>query len=412
MNTIEKIKSIRWDNRVKRFGFLQSKGIANEAEVTPITLTEGIEIKYDNVFWVQDFNLYDEEKTQEFSISFREAFEKDKDWPLRIIEHFDIILPKLEEFIQKLKNKNWEDKLTTFIEYVNFLLVIQKYYVVAVPLTNFCESKVTSSIVERYAVPYKELAINNIKNDFKWLKTTYNVIEEVHEEEFKSKEIEKKEKKEIDVDEGIRHFVIGLQVGIYTRNRMKELSQMLWFYIEDLAVSIAEDLKIGRDDFFYLTYREVTHAYETGELPDFKERKKGFAIGYLDNKEIILTGKESKELFEYYDTAPEESEIKGNTACKGKAEGKVKIIMNVKDFHKFEEGNILVTSMTTPEFVVIMKKAAAIITDEGGLSCHAAIVSREVNIPCIIGTKHASKLLKDDDLIEVDASEGVVRKLK
>ena len=68
--------------------------------------------------------------------------------------------------------------------------------------------------------------------------------------------------------------------------------------------------------------------------------------------------------------------------------------------------------MTTPDFVPAMEKAAAIVTDRGGILCHAAIVSREMSKPCIIGTKIATKVLKDGDLVEVDADKGVVRKIK
>jgi pyruvate, water dikinase len=68
--------------------------------------------------------------------------------------------------------------------------------------------------------------------------------------------------------------------------------------------------------------------------------------------------------------------------------------------------------MTTPDFVPIMGKAGAIITDEGGITCHAAIVSREMKIPCVVGTEIATKVLKDGDLVEVDADNGVVRKVE
>jgi pyruvate,water dikinase len=68
--------------------------------------------------------------------------------------------------------------------------------------------------------------------------------------------------------------------------------------------------------------------------------------------------------------------------------------------------------MTRPEYVPLMKKAAGIITDEGGITCHAAIVSRELKIPCVIGTKIATKVLKDGDMVEVDADKGIVKILK
>jgi len=68
-----------------------------------------------------------------------------------------------------------------------------------------------------------------------------------------------------------------------------------------------------------------------------------------------------------------------------------------------------VTSMTRPEFVPLMKKAAGVVTDEGGISCHAAIISRELGIPCIIGTKTATRRLKDGDQVEVNADRGIVK---
>ena len=68
--------------------------------------------------------------------------------------------------------------------------------------------------------------------------------------------------------------------------------------------------------------------------------------------------------------------------------------------------------MTNPTYVPAMQKAAAVITDEGGLLCHAAIVSRELKVPCIIGTKVATKVLKDGDRVEVDAKKGVVKILE
>ncbi len=108
----------------------------------------------------------------------------------------------------------------------------------------------------------------------------------------------------------------------------------------------------------------------------------------------------------------EKSEIKGMVACKGNVTGKVKIVLNAldkEDADKFEDGNILVTSMTRPEFLQLMKKAAAIVTNEGGISCHAAIIARELKIPCIIGTKIATKVLKDGDIVEVDADKGIVK---
>ena len=92
-------------------------------------------------------------------------------------------------------------------------------------------------------------------------------------------------------------------------------------------------------------------------------------------------------------------------------QGRVRVVIDPKN-DKFSEGAILVTSMTRVEFVPLMRIAKAVITDEGGLACHAAIISRELNLPCIIGTKIATKVLHDGDLVEMDMDRGIVKILK
>ena len=103
-------------------------------------------------------------------------------------------------------------------------------------------------------------------------------------------------------------------------------------------------------------------------------------------------------------------EFKGIPASPGTVTGKAKIIFNPRGAN-INKGDILVTSMTNIDFVPLMSKASAIVTDEGGLLSHAAIVSREMKKPCIVGTKISTKVLKDNDLIEVDANKGIVKKI-
>lgn len=106
------------------------------------------------------------------------------------------------------------------------------------------------------------------------------------------------------------------------------------------------------------------------------------------------------------------TEIKGMIAQPGIIKGIAKVVMKVSESNKVKKGDILVTYMTSPNFLPAMKLSAAFVTDEGGLTCHAAIVAREIKKPCIIGTRIATKIFKDGDLIEVDANKGVVRLLK
>lgn len=103
-------------------------------------------------------------------------------------------------------------------------------------------------------------------------------------------------------------------------------------------------------------------------------------------------------------------EIRGMPASTGRVKGKVRIVQTLDEMKAFQEGEILVTRMTSPRFMNAISKAAAIITDEGGLTCHAAIIARELQKPCIIGTQNATRMLETGDSVEVDAFKGIVKK--
>lgn len=102
--------------------------------------------------------------------------------------------------------------------------------------------------------------------------------------------------------------------------------------------------------------------------------------------------------------------LKGIPASSGQAKGEVCVVLSETDFPKFKKGQILVTTMTNPIYTPLIAMAAAIITDLGGTLSHAAIVSREMGIPAVVGTKKATKILKNGDSIFIDGSEGFVLK--
>ncbi len=105
-------------------------------------------------------------------------------------------------------------------------------------------------------------------------------------------------------------------------------------------------------------------------------------------------------------------ELKGLVSYSGTVSGIVKIVLTKNDVDKVQVGDILVSSSTNPDLLIAMKKAAAFVTDTGGITSHAAILSRELKKPCIVGVKIGTRVFKDGDLVEVDAENGVVRKIK
>lgn len=129
---------------------------------------------------------------------------------------------------------------------------------------------------------------------------------------------------------------------------------------------------------------------------------------YIVQSRPITTLKEEVKTEEAEMTEEMKVLLKGLGASPGIGAGKVVVIFDASEIDKVKEGDVLVTTMTNPDMVPAMKRASAIVTDEGGRTCHAAIVSRELGIPAVVGTKEATKVLKDGMLVTVDGTRGGV----
>lgn len=143
------------------------------------------------------------------------------------------------------------------------------------------------------------------------------------------------------------------------------------------------------------------HNYLEGYFETIKSKE--FGTWYKDYSRTL--GRLYKDLSLNISTAPTDL-IKGQTGCGGQAEGKVVIAENPEA--DFPAGSVLVCKVTTPDFVPLMQKAAAIVTDQGGILSHAAIVARELKVPCVVATGNATQVLKTGQKILVDADAGVV----
>lgn len=191
-----------------------------------------------------------------------------------------------------------------------------------------------------------------------------------------------------------------------------------------ILYEIAERYNLDKRLIIYLLPKEVQESVlEKMNNTILRERKEGCVFfwetmekndGSHDYVMKLLTGDDYKQFILKMSKKEEKEEEKiqdlhGTCASPGTAIGKVKICRTKEDIEHFQKGEVLVSSMTRPEFVPAMKKAVAVITDEGGITCHAAIVSRELQVPCVIGTKISTRILHDGDEVEVKASHGLVR---
>lgn len=211
-----------------------------------------------------------------------------------------------------------------------------------------------------------------------------------------------------------KRFFRSVRELVYVKDMRDEYRRKGVCAILPLFDEIGRRLNVARTDLAYFTSQEITNAlHNNSPLDSFvaQARQRGFLI-YWNGTNITATSKpdEIENFITMYlsTSQPSTSVVKGICACAGQATGIVKIVRGVKDLSKVEHGDVMVAVTTHPDFVPAMHRAVAIITDEGGLTSHAAIVSRELKIPCIVGTKNATQILHDGDRISVDASLGRV----
>ncbi len=175
--------------------------------------------------------------------------------------------------------------------------------------------------------------------------------------------------------------------------------------------------KINKNNLEKLVFKDFFVFLQKNRLPKRKLNRNysnlSALICFRDKQDLYL-GKKVTEIENMLQDSISKKKIVGISIFKTfkNIRGRVKVINNVNNLPEFKSGYILVTPMTRPQFNHFFKKSKAIITDEGGTLCHAAILGREFKIPCIIGTKIATQVLKDGDLVEMDTNKGVVRILK
>lgn len=214
-------------------------------------------------------------------------------------------------------------------------------------------------------------------------------------------------------------YLLIAQRFVYIKDARDDFRRHGVYYVLPFFAEISKRMGITAKDISYVKTSEVINFLKnnlTISSDIIQDRKKGFVM-YLDAQSniVCLQGNIIEEAlinFRLSNKVEVLNEIKGMVASRGKAVGKVAIIHGIKELPKVVNGSILVAITTHPDYTIAMRKAAAIVTDEGGITCHAAIVSREYGIPCIVGTQNATKVLKDGDKVEVNAIEGWVRKIK
>lgn len=204
----------------------------------------------------------------------------------------------------------------------------------------------------------------------------------------------------------------------YMRNRRVEAFFKADYGASFMYAEIARRSGFNPNWIMEITTEEMFSALNGKKLPsklEMNRRLKNYAMLVRNSKTQLVSDPAliKKMMKQYFVDAIPVEEITGRVACLGGIiRGRAKICLDKKEIGKVKKGDILVAQFTTPDFVPAMEKAVAIIADQGGVSSHAAIVSRELGVPCVIDTKNGTRIIKDNDYVEVNAKTGLIKILK
>lgn len=448
-NMLSRSKELPFDNRLKNFGsFLNhvsidqdemkrfSEHVVTHLKENPYYLLEFMQQGY------KDHNEALKEwvkiKNQEFNNkSNRELAEILKKYAEKLLSFgIYVALPLFVEEYMEQKVKEAFDK--------RFKDKSQYWFNVAVnPVKEATVLKEELAILDIAKKPEIDKGdIQNLVNSFSWMKNTgyfeeyydesyyLERIEEAKKHKSKQKDIleaRKKHKEEFNKlldsidDKYTLALVKTVNEAVYFRSYRTEMFYSSARFFTGLFKEIAKRLSISDyKEILWLYWEEIYGCLINEQGADLKlieARKQGYAfmIG-PENKFWHWEGEDAEEIFKSYQKSQklntELQEIKGSPGYPGKIVGNVVVLTSPDQKDKVKKGDILVVHATNVNLVPILKKVSAIVTEEGGILSHAAIISRELMIPCVIGTKIATKVLKDGDLVEVDANKGIVRKIK
>ncbi len=199
-------------------------------------------------------------------------------------------------------------------------------------------------------------------------------------------------------------------------------------YLSLVLDILARDFNVSLDSLLWSSKEEIIRLYDGFNIDQviIEKRKKAYVSFFKNNKKVFYEGSKALNFISSFynnterDNHSEDNLIKGTIANKGLVIASARVLVygadsfdNILDLlKKMKKGDILVAETTSPEITKACHKASAILTNQGGLLSHAAIISRELNIPCIVGLENITKIVKDGEILKVDAYNGFVQKIK
>lgn len=360
------------------------------------------------------------------------------------IEYFFRIGEKQRQMGEALKQ--YVRGATDLAEYAGRMKEFYSFWWIAVPAAEILEEKVRALLVthDQLAIPFEDLVFTTRElelvrqkrllfqsavdmtahaQQFAWISSSYHLGTPLTSDDFVQMRGEQDGEAVLErmrLEEERKESVLSLleqtllpeemalvramQEIIFLRNYQKETVNECQYLSEPFLKSVAKSLGMDWDRFLKHSPDELLNGVDIGQRNEW-------AIILDDGDCFVTENVEQFALPEQTVDRPSGGSVVGSPASPGVAQGTVRVVLHKDDLNNFVPGEVLVTTMTSIDYVHAMRHAAAVVTDEGGITCHAAIFSREVGVPCVIGTRNATAVFRTGDVVEVNADSGRVRRV-
>jgi len=320
---------------------------------------------------------------------------------------------RLQIAMQIKKNKEWNDiflKETKEIEEAvgkdnELLALIEKHLERWFWITRDYEDPV--------------LTKNDVLEKIKETLNAHDVEKKAHEAEHEQQGIERKiveKEKELQLSEEERRFFAIMREGITLKELRKKIVSQSLYYFDAVIEEISQRTNLP----LHLVRMLLPHDFEAviiekkDKREDIEKRYNKCVVGCEEGEYSLFQNEEAEQLFTTARKVNKDvKELKGLSGAAGVARGPARIVLHPSDFHKVQEGDIMITVQAVPSFIKPLMLCKGIVADGGsGITSHPATLAREVGIPCVVQTKIATEIIKDGDMVEVDGNNGFMRILK
>ncbi len=391
--------------------------------------------------WMQEFIDFNDglrpEELEEKDVlpTFRVWYDKYLHWQIGIYFYFVLEPIVTNRFLAAMENYlRKRSKLEMLQEYTEIVMAPERMNAVLEEERDACFAAAAiteenrEELVEKHYRKYLWIPCYDIKDDPHGLSFFSERIGKLEKDASKRRveeldgEFRKRKERFSELigtieEKGLRELAKIMHSLVFYKDHRDDLRRRAGYAGKPFMAFLGKRIGLTLEEVNYLSPPELIAALG-GEPVDAGSIRQRIPSDYVlmstGEKTRLFTGEDVHKVVYEQLTKNEgsgDAEVAGLSASKGKARGRVAIVRHSVSLGKVKEGDVIVAVTTHPEYVPAMRKAAAIVTDEGGVTSHAAIVSREMGKPCIVGAKSATNRFKDGDLVEVDADNGVVRKL-